>query len=128
MDCCDNGNPYCVGETNVIYERYVFNNRNQEPLESIESDAASLRALAATCAFGVLNDEPIRDHIVCRGVVAGGQGGHGPLFSKSSDFSEIFMFRRKIFGLLLLANIGGGGEETFFGEKKICLALKCSVI
>ena len=50
-----------------------------------------------------------------------------PLFSKSSDFSEIFMFRRKIFGLLLLANIGGG-EETFFGEKKICLALKCSVI
>ena len=63
-----------------------------------------------------------------RGVVARGAGGPWPpLFSKSSDFSEIFMFRRKIFGLLLLANIGGG-EETFFGEKKICLALKCSVI
>ena len=58
-------NAYCIGETNVIYERYKFNNRNQEPSESIETYAASLRALAATCAFGALNDELIRDRIVC---------------------------------------------------------------
>ena len=59
-------NAHCIGETNVIYERNRFNNRNQEPSESIETDAASLRALAATCAFGALNDELIRDRIVCR--------------------------------------------------------------
>ena len=58
-------NAYCIGETNVIYERCKFNNRNQEPSESIETYAASLRALAATCAFGALNDELIRDRIVC---------------------------------------------------------------
>ena len=58
-------NNYCIGETNVIYERYKFNNRNQEPAESIETYAASLHALAATCAFGALNDELIRDRIVC---------------------------------------------------------------
>ena len=40
-----------------------------------------------------------------------------PLFSKSSDFSEIFMYRRKIFGLLLLANIGGG-EKHFLVKRK----------
>ena len=58
-------NTYCIGETNVIYERYKFNNCTQGPTESIETYAASLRALAATCAFGPLNDELIRDRIVC---------------------------------------------------------------
>lgn len=41
-------NAYCIDETNVIYERYIFNNRTQEPSESIETYATSLRALAAT--------------------------------------------------------------------------------
>ena len=58
-------NTYCIGETNVIYERYKFNNCTQGPTESIETYAASLRALAATCAFGPLNDELMRDRIVC---------------------------------------------------------------
>ena len=58
-------NAYCIGETNVTYERFKFNNRTQEPSESIETYAASLRALAATCAFGTLHDELIRDRIVC---------------------------------------------------------------
>ena len=58
-------NTYCIGETNVIYERYKFNNCTQGPTESIETYAASLRALAATCAFGPLNDELICDRIVC---------------------------------------------------------------
>ena len=27
---------YCIGQTNVIYERYTFNHREQEPSESID--------------------------------------------------------------------------------------------
>eukprot|EP00795_Rhopilema_esculentum_P014386 gene14386-biopygen4182 len=44
-------------KTDVIYERYKFNNRTQEPTESIGTSAASWRTLAATCAFGPFNDE-----------------------------------------------------------------------
>ena len=58
-------NAHCIGETNVVYEHYKSDNRNQEPSESIKTYAASLRALAATCAFVALNDELIRDRIVC---------------------------------------------------------------
>ena len=56
---------HCIGQTNVIYERYKFNNRKQESNESIEVYAAVLRALAATREFGELKDEMIRDHLVC---------------------------------------------------------------
>ncbi|XP_070537048.1 uncharacterized protein [Ptychodera flava] len=56
---------YCAGTTNVIYERYVFNNRAQEQEESIEAYASVLRGLATTCNYGTLNDELIRDRIVC---------------------------------------------------------------
>ena len=56
---------YCLGETNVIYERFKFNNHNQTPDESIDAYAAALRCMAATCNFGSLQDELIRDRIVC---------------------------------------------------------------
>ena len=56
---------HCIGQTNVIYERYKFKNRKQESNESIEVYAAVLRALAATREFGELKDEMIRDHLVC---------------------------------------------------------------
>ena len=56
----------CIGQTNVIYERYKFNNRKQEPHESTNFYSAALRALAATCEFGELKDEMIRDRLVCR--------------------------------------------------------------
>ena len=58
-------NSYCLGETNVIYERFKFNNRSQTPDESVDAYAAALRAMAATCNFGNLRDELIRDKIVC---------------------------------------------------------------
>ena len=58
-------NSYCLGETNVIYERFKFNNRSQTPDESVDAYAAALRAMAATCNFGNLRDELIRDRIVC---------------------------------------------------------------
>ena len=84
ISCCDNGLPFrsedekqdinivldlwnshCIGQTNIIYERYQFNNRNQESHESIDVYATALRALAATCEFGVLKDEMICDRLVC---------------------------------------------------------------
>ena len=58
-------NSHCIGQTNVIYERYRFNNRKQEPHELIDAYATALRALAATCEFGTLKDEMIRDRLVC---------------------------------------------------------------
>ena len=56
---------HCIGQTNVIYERYKFNNGKQEPHESINVYAAALRALAAMCEFGELKDEMICDRLVC---------------------------------------------------------------
>ncbi|XP_032241511.2 uncharacterized protein K02A2.6-like [Nematostella vectensis] len=55
---------HCVGETNEIYERYLFNRRNQENGESVESFIAALRSLAKTCNYGELQDGMIRDRIV----------------------------------------------------------------
>ena len=52
---------YCLSETNVIYERYVFNTRNQEKGESIDACNTSLRTLAQTCNFADLKNEIIRD-------------------------------------------------------------------
>ena len=56
---------HCIGQTNVIYERYCFNNRNQESGESFDAYLTVLRTLAKTCNFGPLTDELIRDRIVC---------------------------------------------------------------
>ena len=58
-------NSHCIGQTNIIYERYLFNNRKQESHESIDVYATALRALAPTCEFGALRDEMIRDRLVC---------------------------------------------------------------
>lgn len=55
---------YCIGETNVTYERYVFNQRVQQPGESIDDFVADLRKLANTCQFDSLEDSLIRDRIV----------------------------------------------------------------
>ena len=54
----------CVGETYVTYERYVFNQRVQQPVESIEDYVAELRKLAKSCEFGELEDSLIRDRVV----------------------------------------------------------------
>ena len=55
---------FCIGETNVIYERYCFNKRNQEANESIDSYVAALNSLAKSCDYGTLQDTLIRDRIV----------------------------------------------------------------
>ena len=63
-------NPRIMGillprKTNIIYERYRFNNRNQDDGESIDTYASNLRSIPDTCNFGALKDEMIRDRIVC---------------------------------------------------------------
>ena len=35
---------HCIGKTNIIYERYKFNNRSQEQTESIDTYVTALRA------------------------------------------------------------------------------------
>ena len=56
---------HCIEKTNIIYERYKFNNRSQKQTETIDTYITTLRALAETCEFGTLKDELIRDRIVC---------------------------------------------------------------
>lgn len=55
---------HCVGATNETYERYIFNQREQEPGERIEAYVTALRRLSKTCNYGVLEDSLIRDRIV----------------------------------------------------------------
>ena len=49
---------------NTIYERYMFNSAMQSDGESIEQFLSKLRKLAATCQYGSLLDEMLRDRIV----------------------------------------------------------------
>ncbi|KAJ8023536.1 hypothetical protein HOLleu_36002 [Holothuria leucospilota] len=56
---------YCVGKTNVIFERYKFHNCDQAISETFDEYIVKLRNLAKTCDFGPLKEEMIRDRIVC---------------------------------------------------------------
>ena len=55
---------HCVGEVNVVYERYVFYKRKQENGETFDSFLAELRKLVKTCDFGTVKDSTVRDRIV----------------------------------------------------------------
>ena len=55
---------YFIGETNEIYEAYLFNQRVQEVGESFDSFLTSVRSLAKTCNFGTIQDRMIRDRVV----------------------------------------------------------------
>ena len=45
-----------IGKTNVIYERYRFNNRSQESDESIDAYTTALRTFAETCEHPSVTD------------------------------------------------------------------------
>src|SRR5664279_2869343 len=55
---------HCIGEANVTYERYMFQQRVQQPNECFDDFLADVRKLARTCEFEQLEDSLIRDRIV----------------------------------------------------------------
>lgn len=55
----------CNPQTNITMERHKFNTRNQRPDETIESYVSDLKNKAASCRFGQLKEELIRDRLVC---------------------------------------------------------------
>ena len=56
---------YCEPRTQVIYERYRFNNRKQEPGENIAAYLTELRTIAKNCQHeDITPEEILRDRIV----------------------------------------------------------------
>ena len=55
---------FCIGETKVIYERYCFKKRAQEPNETTDTYVAALNTIAKSCEYGTLQDDLVRDRIV----------------------------------------------------------------
>ena len=55
---------HCEGQTNVVYERYLFNVcvQGEHPFDNF---LLKLRSLVATCEYGTQTDDHIRDRIVC---------------------------------------------------------------
>eukprot|EP00731_Ephydatia_muelleri_P001018 Em0001g1018a len=56
---------YCKPKRNVTVERYKFNTRMQAAEESIDQFVTALRLIAKDCDFKLLEDDLIRDRIVC---------------------------------------------------------------
>ena len=54
----------CTPVTHVIYERYIFNKRTQEPGESLDHYITDIIKQAGWCQYGQLKDELIRDRLV----------------------------------------------------------------
>ncbi|XP_059061147.1 uncharacterized protein LOC131854044 [Achroia grisella] len=50
---------------NVTVERHKFFTRSQKENESIEQYVLDLKKLAQTCEFGILNEDLIKDRLVC---------------------------------------------------------------
>ena len=63
-DVCKKFKELCEGAKNVIYERLVFNQRNQKEGERVDNFVSELKRLSLTCEFGALRDSLIRDRIV----------------------------------------------------------------
>ena len=49
---------------NILYERYIFHNTEQQAHETIDQYLIKLRQLAEPCQFGALEDEMVRDRLV----------------------------------------------------------------
>jgi len=55
---------YCIGETNVTYERYVLNNRVQDANDSFDSFLTDIRRLVKSCEYDGLEESIVKDRIV----------------------------------------------------------------
>lgn len=62
--CLEALDQYFKPTRNVVYERYVFNTCMQGNDESTQSYVTRLRKLAASCEYGELTDDLIRDRLV----------------------------------------------------------------
>lgn len=56
---------HCIGETNVTFERFIFNGRAQGEHETFDQYLTSLRELVRTCRFGAMEADLLKDRIVC---------------------------------------------------------------
>ena len=55
---------YFKPKRNFVYERYIFNSREQNPGESVDSFVTRLRKYKSSCEFWLLNAKFIRDRLV----------------------------------------------------------------
>ena len=55
-DVCKKFKELCEGARNVIYERLVFNQRNQKEGERIDNLVSELKRLSLTCEIGDLKE------------------------------------------------------------------------
>ena len=56
---------YCKTKQNMTVERHQFNTRVQDKVEQIDRYVTDLRLSAKNCSFRNLDNELIRDRIVC---------------------------------------------------------------
>ena len=56
---------YCKLKQNITIERYHFNSRTQEKNESFDQYVTELKLIARNCRFGDLENELIRDRVIC---------------------------------------------------------------
>ena len=56
---------FCEPQKNVTVSRYIFNTRAQLCAEPFASYITSLRELVQSCEYGALEDELLRDRLVC---------------------------------------------------------------
>ena len=55
---------HCIGDVNIVFQRFKFNSRNQNSDEDFDTYLANLRQLAAKCNFRDLHDELVRDRLI----------------------------------------------------------------
>ena len=56
---------YCKPKQNITIEHYCFNTRVQGRQETIDQYMMELRLIAKNCSFGNLEDQLVRDQLVC---------------------------------------------------------------
>ena len=56
---------YCKPKQNITVERYCFNTRTQEASKTIDQYVNELKLIAKNCSYGDLEDQLIRDRIIC---------------------------------------------------------------
>ena len=56
---------HSIGESNIIYDHYIFNKRDQEAQEPFDKYVTTLCELVGCCHFGPMSDELLRNRIVC---------------------------------------------------------------